>query len=106
MIIYHITTKDEWRNAEPQGSYAAASLATEGFIHCSTAEQVNGVLQRYFAGKTSLVKLVIETTRLKHELKFELAPSVNEMFPHIYGPINTDAVIEIVPVSDFKRDRE
>ena len=47
-IIYHVTTKNEWNNALQQGSYAAASLPVEGFIHCSKAEQVQGVLERYF----------------------------------------------------------
>ena len=60
-IIYHVTTKKEWVIAQISGNYKATSLATEGFIHCSTAEQVNGVLERYFKGQTNLVKLVIDT---------------------------------------------
>jgi uncharacterized protein (DUF952 family) len=94
--IYHVTTRAEWENAQQQGFYEAPSLAIEGFIHASADEhQVQGVLQRYFAGKTGLVKLTIDPSLLTHELKFELAPSVNEEFPHIYGPINLDAVVEI-----------
>lgn len=91
-IIYHITTEAEWHAAQAEGYYAAASLASEGFIHCSTEEQVTGVLGRYFKGKTDLVALKIEVAKLVHPPKFELAPSVNEMFPHIYGPVNIDAV--------------
>ena len=53
-IIYHITTNQEWQDALMKGFYEASSLATEGFIHCSTEQQVEGVLQRYFAGKTDL----------------------------------------------------
>ena len=56
---------------------------------------MKGVLERYYKGKADLVKLVIDTTRLKPELKYELAPSVNEEFPHVFGPINADAVIRI-----------
>ena len=92
-IIYHVTTKGEWETAEQQGFYVAPSLESEGFIHCSEEQQVKGVLERYYKGKADLVKLVIDTTRLKHELKYELAPSVNEEFPHVFGPINADAVI-------------
>lgn len=97
-IIYHVTTKKEWVIAQVSGNYKAASLATEGFIHCSTAEQVNGVLERYFKGQTNLVKLVIDTSKLTPELKYELAPSINEYFPHVYGQINIDAVIDIVEI--------
>ena len=98
-IIYHITTAAEWSIALEKGFYEAASLTTEGFIHCSKAEQVNGVLERYFKGKNNLVKLIIDTDKLTNDLKFELAPSVNETFPHVYGVINLDAVIEIQNLS-------
>ena len=97
-IIYHVTTKKEWEIVQISGYYKATSLATEGFIHCSTAEQVNGVLERYFKGQTNLVKLVIDTSKLTPELKYELAPSINEYFPHVYGEINIDAVIDIVEI--------
>ncbi|TCJ13557.1 DUF952 domain-containing protein [Flaviaesturariibacter flavus] len=94
--IYHVTTRAEWERAQQEGAYRAASLPVEGFIHASADErQVQGVLQRYFAGQKDLVKLTIDTRKLTHELKWELAPSVNEEFPHIYGPLNLDAVAEI-----------
>lgn len=95
-MIYHVTTAKEWKVAQEKGFYEAASLATEGFIHNSTENQVAGVLQRYFAGKTDLIKLVIDPAKLTHELKYELAPSLGEEFPHIYGPINLDAVVDVV----------
>ncbi len=93
MIIYHITTKSAWQDAQAKGYYAAESLAKEGFIHLSTEAQVQGVLERYYEGQTNLVKLVVDTDKLVNELKFELAPSVNEAFPHVYGTINLDAII-------------
>jgi uncharacterized protein (DUF952 family) len=93
-IIYHITTKNEWQIALAQGFYEAASLATESFIHCSTEQQVAGVLQRYFAGKTDLVKLTIDTSKLNVKLQYDFAPSIGEAFPHIYGSINPDAIID------------
>jgi len=94
--IYHVTTKEEWIIAQVNDYYEAPSLAIEGFIHCSTANQVQGVLERYFVGKTNLVKLVIDMELLTSELKYELAPSVNQTFPHVFGTINLDAVIEVV----------
>jgi uncharacterized protein (DUF952 family) len=101
MIIYHITTAEEWKQALLNGFYEALSLKTEGFIHCSAEKQVKGVLERYFKGETGLLKLVIDTDKITAELKFELAPSVNEEFPHIYGPLNLDAVIGVLPADDI-----
>jgi len=97
-IIYHVTTKQEWTNATKQGFYESASLAEEGFIHCSQENQVAGVLERYFSGKKDLVKLVIDTDKLSSRFVFEWSSSVEDTFPHIYGPINTDAVIEVVNI--------
>ena len=96
MIIYHITSIEKWEHAKQKGFYEAPSLHTEGFIHCSDAEQVQGVLERYYAGKTELLKLVIDTEKLSAPLKYELAPSVNENFPHVYGAINLEAVVNVV----------
>jgi uncharacterized protein (DUF952 family) len=92
-LIYHVTTADEWKDAQSKGSYEADSLHSEGFIHCSTAMQVQGVLERYYSNVKNLVLLSIDPQKLKAPLKFEMAPSVNEEFPHVFGPINPDAVI-------------
>jgi uncharacterized protein (DUF952 family) len=94
-MIFHVTTKKHWEEAIAKGFYDTPSLKTEGFIHNSTAAQVQGVLQRYYAGQTDLVLLHIEKQKLTAELKYELAPSVNELFPHIFGVINLDAIVEV-----------
>ena len=62
--IYHITTAAAWEKAQTEGAYTADSLATEGFIHCSTQDQVAGVLDRYYKGQTNLVKLTIEKSKV------------------------------------------
>ncbi len=93
--IYHITTKAEWLNAQAQGFYSAASLATEGFIHCAELQQVEGVLARYFKGQSGLLKLQIDVSKLVHPPIYEMAVSVNEAFPHVYGSINTNAVTTV-----------
>jgi len=95
-IIYHVTTSTEWNAAQEKGFYEATSLKTEGFIHCSEQHQVAGVLERYFENKTGLVKMVIDTSKLTSRYVQEWSPSIRDTFPHIYGPVNTDAVIEII----------
>lgn len=97
-IIYHITSQMQWEAARLKGYYESSSLYTEGFIHCSEEQQVDGVLKRYFAGQTDLLKIVIETDLLQSMLKYELASSIDEIFPHIYGTINLDAVVRVEPI--------
>jgi uncharacterized protein (DUF952 family) len=94
-FIYHITTKVAWAKAQEVGEYIADSLAIEGFIHCSSEAQVAGVLDRYYKGQTDLVKLTIEKSKVSHPLIYELAGSINEVFPHIHGPINIAAVVSV-----------
>ncbi len=96
-FILHATTRSAWLAAQASGEYAADSLAGEGFIHCSTAEQILGVADRFFAGQHGLVLLVIDPERLSSELRWE--PGVDlatELFPHIYGPINLEAVADVL----------
>lgn len=97
-IIYHITTTHEWEAAKESGLYKSNSLELEGFIHCSEESQISGVLHRYFEVMKELVKLQINTEKLQAELKYELSPTINEKFPHIYGPININAVEKILPL--------
>ena len=94
-MIYHVVTETNWQNALKQGFYEAESLADEGFIHTSKAEQVAGVLNRYYKDQSNLLLLHIDEEKLTAPLKYELAPSVNEEFPHIYGRLNIDAVIKV-----------
>ena len=98
-IIYHITTKNEFEIAKAKGFYEAESLAIEGFIHCSKAEQVEGVLSRYFKNKTNLVKLVLDSEKIDSKLIYEYSPSVQEEFPHIYGKINLNSIIDVVELN-------
>lgn len=98
-LIFHVTTKKEWDAAKAKGYYESASLAKEGFIHCSNQDQVAGVLERYFAGKKNLVKLVIDTDKLSSKFIHEWSPSTEDTFPHIYGPINFDAVVEVTKIN-------
>jgi uncharacterized protein (DUF952 family) len=93
-IIYHVTTEADWNAAKQKGYYEHPSLKDEGFIHCSQDHQVAGVLERYFAGKTDLIKLVIGTDKLTSKFVFDWSPSLADTFPHVYGPINLDAVID------------
>lgn len=93
-MIYHVTDVKKWAAALDFGRYEAPSLHSEGFIHTSKKEQVAAVLQRYYSNTKDLLLLHIDESHLTSPLRYELAPSVNELFPHIYGPINLEAVVK------------
>jgi uncharacterized protein (DUF952 family) len=102
--ILHATFRTSWSAAQKAGAYTADSLASEGFIHCSKGDQILRVANLLFAGQHGLVVLVIDPARLISELRWE--PGVDlttELFPHIYGPINLDAVVRVV---GFEPDTE
>lgn len=106
-MIYHITSHTAWDEAQQRGDYRAESLETEGFIHCSTHSQVLPVAENFYKGQSGLILLVIEPALLSSALKWESPsggtppPGVPEgdSFPHIYGPINLDAVVKILDLN-------
>jgi uncharacterized protein (DUF952 family) len=98
-MIYHVVTETNWETALAQGFYEADSLAKEGFIHASKEDQVQGVLNRYYKNQTNLLLLHIDESKLTAPLKYELAPSIQEEFPHIFGLLNLDAVVKVVAIN-------
>jgi len=88
--IVHLCRSEDWRAALDKGCYQADSLAEVGFIHCSRPEQVVGVANRYYQGRTDLLLLWIDPNQLQAELRWEAAD--NDTFPHLYGALNLEAV--------------
>lgn len=102
--IYHIATRADWARAQRSGEYATStigrSLSDEGFIHASQATQVAAVANSFYRGvPDELVLLVIDPDRVRAPIRYEHVPGVAEPFPHIYGPLNPDAVVEARPFS-------
>ncbi len=93
MLIYHLVLPEAWAASEGD-LYEHPSLAAEGFIHCSFAEQLNGVIERYYSGAERLIVLEIDSERLTSKLVNERSTG-GEIYPHIYGPINRNAVVSI-----------
>jgi len=93
MRIYHIVLPDDWAAFDTE-LYRAKSLETEGFIHCSFAEQLNAVIARYYAGEPEVVVLEIETDTLMSRVLKEPS-TASEIYPHIYGPINRDSIVSV-----------
>ncbi len=95
--ILHITPRNNWNKALDYGEYRSKSLDTVGYIHCSKYSQIIAVANHLFKGQKGLVLLVIDSKKVKPEIKWEGEEQAN-LFPHIYGPLNLDAVKR---VSDF-----
>lgn len=93
-LIYHIVPAADWASQEAQVEYRAGSLATEGFIHLSEASQVAGTLHRYYRGVPDLLLLHVAVDKLVHTLLYEESTN-QELFPHLYGPLNKDAIVRI-----------
>ena len=93
-LIYHIVSVTDWNKFESVDYYEAPSLASEGFIHCSKRNQIEGVLERYYANFTNLLLLHINPLLLAAELKFEQATN-QEFFPHVFGRINKNSILEV-----------
>jgi glutathione S-transferase len=73
------------------------TLAEQGFIHASTADQVALVANAFYQGAPDLLLLVIDTERVDPEIRYEHVPGQAAPYPHIYGPLNVDAVVAARP---------
>lgn len=94
--IFHLATPEEWATARATGAVAPPSLATEGFVHCSTADQIDGTIARHFAGVDALVLLRLRLDDEGGTLRWEQSRP-GEAFPHVHRAIRLDEVIEAVP---------
>ena len=92
--IYHITSEEAWLSQKNDPAYRGDTLESEGFIHCSTRDQVAATANRYYRGVHGLVLLEIDAHSLASPLRYEQVPGVGS-FPHIYGPLNRDAVTQV-----------
>jgi uncharacterized protein (DUF952 family) len=98
--IFHVATVEDWQAAQRAGDYRVStlgrSLLEEGFIHASRAGQVEGVRTAFYADPgLRLVLLEIDPAMLDVDLRLEVPPGADEAFPHIYGPLPTDAVVAV-----------
>lgn len=95
-MILHITTRDKWQEAIQIGIYLDSSLESEGFIHCSTPDQILRSANEYYHGQSSLLLLCISSDKVKAPIVYEDSYNKGEQYPHIYGSLNLDAIIQAV----------
>jgi uncharacterized protein (DUF952 family) len=99
--IFHIAESRYWSDALTGGDYRMSSLGRslddEGFIHCSRAAQVEAVANAFYRDVPDLTLLVIDSARVTAPIAYEGADDRGQPFPHIYGPLNLDAVLRTEP---------
>jgi uncharacterized protein (DUF952 family) len=92
-LIYHIAEEEAVQKAIATGFYQVESLISEGFIHCSTKEEVANTANRHYKGKTNLTLLEIDASKIVAPLKYENLSGGSIQYPHIYGLLNCDAIL-------------
>lgn len=95
-LLVHIIDPETWAAAQASGAYGAESLATEGFIHLSQPQQIVWVANQFYKGQSGLMLLCIDPSQLTAELRYDEVPG-HGTFPHLYGPMNLDAVTQVLP---------
>jgi len=100
-VILHITKREQWEKAMLEGIYRGDTLDSQGFIHCSTSQQTVKVANALFRAQKGLVLLCIATNKVQSEIRYE-GPISEELYPHIYGPLNINAVVKVVDFEPAK----
>ncbi|MCK7594231.1 DUF952 domain-containing protein [Pseudomarimonas salicorniae] len=95
--LFHFAHPDDWARAQRSGEYVPADYAREGFIHCATAEQVPGVVERHLRGGGPRIRLRLDPEALRTHLQFEWSAASQDLYPHLFAPIPLAAVLEAQP---------
>ena len=104
-MIYHLALETDWTQAQQSGglgyriSSIGRSLGDVGFIHCSFDNQLQRVADAYYRARTDVVLLSIDESKLSSPIREENTEGGDELYPHIYGPMNVDAVVSVQPLS-------
>ncbi|MFT3852289.1 MAG: DUF952 domain-containing protein [Ilumatobacteraceae bacterium] len=100
-VVFHLALAGDWAAAQAAGEYRISTrgrtLEQEGFVHASRLDQTAGVAGRYFAGAGPLVRLYVDRSRVTAPVVDDPVPAQNDVYPHVYGPLNLDAVIATSP---------
>ena len=102
-LIFHLAYREHWEAAKRDGEYRQSTkgrtLEKQGFIHgCAKPAQVESVANSFYAGDTGLIVLVIDEKKVCAEVRHDPVPGFDTPLPHIYGPLNPDAVIDTLPL--------
>lgn len=92
-MIFHVTTVQQWQSNKTELHYLKKE--NEEFIHASTEQQLPQTIRRYFQGKSNLLLITIDPLIVAPEIKYEDLTEHGQLFPHIYGDLNLNAVVKV-----------
>lgn len=95
--IFHIASTADISKLDDEPDYRCASLVSEGFIHCCNRRQLAGVASRYYSDVDDVHLMIIDVEQLDARLVLENTVGGDELFPHIYGPVNASCIVDILP---------
>lgn len=98
-LIFHVVKKEDWKLQKKDSRYHPESIDTEGFIHCSPGREIEEVTNRLFKGESDILLIIINTTLVEPEIRYENSGDSDTKYPHIYGPLNMDAVIDKIELA-------
>ena len=94
--ILHLAADSDWADRS-SSHYQPAAFEAEGFVHCCTPAQLPGVVSRYYEGRSDVVMLLLDESKLDAPLVWEDTSGSGDEFPHVYGPIALEAVLSCLP---------
>jgi glutathione S-transferase len=102
--IYHLALAADWASArDGDGQYRVSTIGRTlddvGFIHCSFARQVRGVADAFYRDRSDVVLLTIDRSKVRAPIREDHVEAANDAFPHIYGPLDVDAVVAVEPLA-------
>jgi uncharacterized protein (DUF952 family) len=96
-LILHCLPKRKWDLLKNKKEWGEEELAKDGFIHCSTVEYFWRVAPNFLDTLEPLVIICIDESKLTSDVRYEDGDSCGRAYPHIYGKVNNDAVIQVLP---------
>lgn len=102
MFIYHLVEKEQWEKSKIGNEYSPSSLKKDGFIYCSTKDQVLPSASRFYPNSSTLLLLVIDSEKISSSIIFEDLHNKGVKHPHIYGSLPIDSVKKIIPLQPDK----
>jgi uncharacterized protein (DUF952 family) len=92
---YKILTADQWAQFRSSGIFHGAPIdLADGYIHLSTADQLQGTLDKHFAGQAGLIIAKVDLAKLGDAIKWEISRG-DTLFPHIYAPLPMSAIMDV-----------
>lgn len=93
-LIFHVTTEEYFQDHKVNNRYQPESLDSKGFIHCSKGTQIEATANRIFPDRDEILLLIIDISTLSSDVKYDMDEQTGEKYPHIYGPLNIDAIMD------------